>query len=153
MNWYIRFNGASSPWYQNCGECQNTNNVLELKRIAPKVSRVPTMMTSSNGNIFRVTPHLCGESPHKGQWRGAFMLICACINGWVNNRKACDLRRHLAHYDMIVMDETNPSNQVTERIPRSKCDMFRLFFWCGIRTTKCVFIKESPIVSMSMKLN
>ena len=29
------------------------------------------------------------NSPHKGQWRGALMfsLICAWINGWVNNRK------------------------------------------------------------------
>ena len=31
----------------------------------------------------------------KGQWRGAlvFCLICACTNGWVNNRDAGDLRR------------------------------------------------------------
>ena len=45
------------------------------------------------------------NSPHKGQWRGALMfsLICAWINGWVNNREACDLRRHHAHYDVIVM--------------------------------------------------
>ena len=45
------------------------------------------------------------NSPHKGQWRGAFMysLICAWINGWVNNREAGDLRRHHAHYDVIVM--------------------------------------------------
>ena len=30
------------------------------------------------------------NSPHKGQWRGAvmFSLICARINGWVNNREA-----------------------------------------------------------------
>ena len=70
------------------------------------------MMTSSNGNIFRVTDHLCGEFtgspanfPHKGQWRGALMfsLICARINGWVNNREAGDLRRNRAHYDVIVM--------------------------------------------------
>ena len=29
-----------------------------------------------------------GESPHKGQWRGALMFsfICARINSWVNNR-------------------------------------------------------------------
>ena len=52
------------------------------------------MMTSSNGNIFRVTGHLWGEStrqstshrwiPHKGQWRGVLMfsLICACRNVW-----------------------------------------------------------------------
>ena len=36
-----------------------------------------------------------GNSPHKGQWRGALMfsLICVWINGWVNNREAGDLRR------------------------------------------------------------
>ena len=45
------------------------------------------------------------NSPHKGQWRGAliFSLICVWINGWVNNRTAGDLRRHRAHYDVIVM--------------------------------------------------
>ena len=45
------------------------------------------------------------NSPHKGQWRGALMfsLICARINGWVNNGEAGDLRRNRAHYDVIVM--------------------------------------------------
>ena len=45
------------------------------------------------------------NSPHKGQWRGAlrFCLICAWINGWVNNREAGDLRRQRAHYDGIIM--------------------------------------------------
>ena len=69
------------------------------------------MMTSSNGNSFRITGPLCGESPvpvkspHKGQWRGALMfsLICVWINGWVNNREAGDLRRHRGHYDVNVM--------------------------------------------------
>ena len=35
------------------------------------------MMTSSNGNIFRITGPLWGESPghfHKGQWRRVFMF-------------------------------------------------------------------------------
>ena len=46
------------------------------------------------------------NSPHKGQWRGAlvFSVICASIKGWVHNREAGDLRRHRAHYDIIVMD-------------------------------------------------
>ena len=69
------------------------------------------MMTSSNGNIFRVTGPLCGEFtgriPHTkaSEWRGALMsyLICVWINGWVNNREAGDLRRHRSHYDVIVM--------------------------------------------------
>ena len=45
------------------------------------------------------------NSPHKGQWRGALMfsLICVWINGWVNNRKAGDLRRYRSHYDVTVM--------------------------------------------------
>ena len=45
------------------------------------------------------------NSPHNGQWRGALMLtlICARINGWVNNREAGDLRRPRAHYDVTVM--------------------------------------------------
>ena len=46
-----------------------------------------------------------GEFPHEGQWRGALMfsLICARINGWLNNGEAGDLRRSRAHYDVIVM--------------------------------------------------
>ena len=45
------------------------------------------------------------NSPHKDQWRGALMfsLICVWINNWANNRKAGDLRRHRAYYDVIVM--------------------------------------------------
>ena len=45
------------------------------------------------------------NSTHKSQWRGALMfsLICAWINGWVNNREAGVLRRHRAHHDVTVL--------------------------------------------------
>ena len=45
------------------------------------------------------------NSPHKGQWPGALMfaLICAWINGWVNNRESGDLRRLSVHYDVTVI--------------------------------------------------
>ena len=45
------------------------------------------------------------NSPHKGQWRGAFMfpLIGARTNSWANNGDVGDLKRHRAHYDVIVM--------------------------------------------------
>ena len=45
------------------------------------------------------------NSPHKGQWRGAFVfsLMCVWINGWVNNREAGYLRRYRAHCDVTVM--------------------------------------------------
>ena len=71
-------------------------------------------MTSSNGNIFRVTGTLCGEfTSHR--WISltkasdaelwCFLLICAWTNGWVNNRGGGDLRlrRHHAAYDVILM--------------------------------------------------
>ena len=72
------------------------------------------MMTSSNGNIFRATGHLCGEfTGHRWIARTKasdgcvalmFSLICAWINGWVNNRESGDFRRHRPHYDVTVMN-------------------------------------------------
>ena len=58
------------------------------------------------------------NSPHKGQWRGAliFSLICAWINGWVNNREAGDLRRHRAHYDVTVMSYSLSMSKTTTEI-------------------------------------
>ena len=52
------------------------------------------------------------NSPHKGQWRGALMfsLICAWINGWVNNCEVGDLRSHRANYDFIVMKYVGPTH-------------------------------------------
>ena len=49
-----------------------------------------------------------GEFPSLRQWRGALMfsLIRAWICGWVNTREAGDLRRHRAHYDVIIMTAT-----------------------------------------------
>ena len=81
--------------------------------IQSSVCHEPTvgMMTSSNGNIFRVTGRLCGEFTGPGEFPTQrpvtrsfdFSLICVSINGWVNNREAGDLRRYRAHYDVIVM--------------------------------------------------
>ena len=44
------------------------------------------------------------NSSHKGQWCGALLLsfICAWTIVWVNNRDAGDLRRHHAHYEVIL---------------------------------------------------
>ena len=74
-------------------------------------SVLTTIMTSSNGNIFRVTGPLCGEfTGHRriprtkasdaGLW---CFFICAWIIDWVNNREAGDLRRHRTHYGVTVM--------------------------------------------------
>ena len=54
-----------------------------------------------------------GEFPHKGQWRGALMFSSICVLN-----KAGDLRRHHAHYDVIVMD----FSYVTDTISLSDSD-------------------------------
>ena len=54
---------------------------IPLCRISCITGFSKIMMTSSNGNIFRITGHLCG----------------------LNNREAGDLRRYRAHYDVTVM--------------------------------------------------
>ena len=72
------------------------------------------------------------NSPHKGQWRGALMftLICARINGWVNNREAGDLRRHRAHYDVIVMFMGDEAYDVFINICKKNIPFFWQCIWC-----------------------
>ena len=69
-------------------------------------------MTSSNGNIFRVTGHLCGEftglrwiprTKASDAELSCFLWSAPEINGWVNNGEAGELRRHRAHYDVTAM--------------------------------------------------
>ena len=72
-------------------------------------------MTSSNGNIFRVTGHLCGEFTGPDEFPAQrpvarsfdVFFICVWINDWVNNREAGDVRRYRGHYDVIVMISTS----------------------------------------------
>ena len=68
------------------------------------------MMTSSSGNIFRVTGLLCWEfTDHrwipltKASNVKLWFSICAWTNGCVNHRDAGDLRHQRAHYDVTVM--------------------------------------------------
>ena len=78
------------------------------------------------------------NSPHKGQWRGALMftLICARINGWVNNREAGDLRRYRAHYDVIVMKyptiDILPVSTIYCTLPVSSSVLGRTYITCFI---------------------
>ena len=53
------------------------------------------------------------NSPHRGQWRGAFMfsLICAWINVWINNGGAGNLKSPRAHYHVIVIKKMKAFGQ------------------------------------------
>ena len=69
-------------------------------------------MTSSNGNIFRVTGPLCGEFTGPGEFpaqrpvtRSFDVFFDLRPNKRLSyNREASDLRRYHGHYDVIVMN-------------------------------------------------
>ena len=84
---------------QQCGACMGTSRPFHHDDVI-KWKHFPRYWPFVRG-IHRSPVN----SPHKGQWRGALMftLICARINDSVNNREAGDLRRHRAHYDVIVI--------------------------------------------------
>ena len=113
----IRWIFTVHNWSVPAGNRLNETAVFEIVASNHVKSSQKTciMMTSWNGNIFHVTGLCAGNSPvsvnslHKGQWRGALMfsLICVWINVWVSNREAGDLRRHRAHYDVIVVCVSN----------------------------------------------
>ena len=72
------------------------------------------MMTSSNGNMLRVTGPLCGEFPGhrwiprtKASDAELWCFLKARKNGWINGREAGDLIRHRAHCDVTVMIANN----------------------------------------------
>ena len=104
---YHQLEAITSFWEQNrveitkpissASSSQNAQNTVYLTNIVSMYGRCR--------RFAAVTLRSPVNSPHKGQWHGALMfsLICARINGWVNNREADDLRRHQAHCDVIVM--------------------------------------------------
>ena len=89
---------------------------------------VQLIMTSSNGNIFRVTGLLCGEfTGHRWIRRPkaidadlwSFLWFAPWINGWVNNR---------AHYDVTVTYSPEVAPEIT--IYPKKYSRFRCALLC-----------------------
>ena len=91
--------GHSVRWKLN-GDTTHTSPVHYIHDDVIKWKHFPRYLPFVRG-IHRFLVN----SRHKGQWRGAlnFSLIYAWTNGWVNNRKAGDLRRHHAQSDVTVM--------------------------------------------------
>ena len=86
------------------------------------------------------------NSPHKGQWRGALMfpLICARINGWVNNGEAGDMRRYRAHYDVTVMRLFCGGNAISmtwSMLHLSKSSQHGECWWSGTCTSPTIRLR------------
>ena len=86
-----------------------------------------------NWPFVRGIPRSPGNSPHKGQWRGALMfsLICVWINDWVNNREAGDLRCYCAHYDVIVICQ--------------------VLLWSSQLAHRCVHVTDNEIITSTLR--
>ena len=126
---YILWRWWSIEHWGHCRGCQYCNRSSDNHtfcgcHVASQL-QVYTM-TSSNGNIFRVTGHLCGEftchrwipltkASDAELW--CFLWSTHWINRWVNNREAGDLRRHRTHHDITVMVENALYIYLCECIP------------------------------------
>ena len=117
--------------FHHCYSTRSTSRPLcSLEQCAPDISRFIHDDVIEWKHFPRYWPFVRGiyrslvNSLHKGQWRRALMfpLICAWINGWVNNCAASDLRCYRAHYDVIVM-----FTNIEICSPRSPV---RAMYWC-----------------------
>ena len=93
------------------------------------------MITSSNENIFRVTDHWWiprTKASDAELW--GFLWSAPWINGWLNNRKAGDLRRHPTHNVVTVMSKMIEIKQLLTLIQMHfyYCHCFILFFLLDI---------------------
>ena len=106
--------GTESGWFRHetiiFHELSNVINVAIV--INPKhISAINSMMTSSNGNIFRVAGPSWGNSPitveFPSKWPVTrslmFSLLCIWTKGWAKTPEAGNLGRCRAHYDITVM--------------------------------------------------
>ena len=103
----IRPPGLSSWNACHVDFCWNCNKpFLNLESWIYYTCSTIRMMTPSNGNIFRVTCPLWGESTGQQRpvTRSFDVFMEAWTNGWANNQDACDYRRHRAHYDVTIMN-------------------------------------------------
>ena len=92
-------------WYAHLKNCCEINVATEIMMWQIHDDVIKWKHFPRNWPFVRWIHRWPMNSPHKGQWRGALVLswICVWINGWINNRVAGDLRRYLAHYDVIIM--------------------------------------------------
>ena len=98
----------------------------------------------SNGNIFRVTGHLCAQRPVTQSLM--FSLTCAWINCWVNNGEAGVLRRHRAHYNVTEM---MAKKTVGEKIKWLRSQNYTSFiYWKAYFVTKYLTVTRSISIKL-----
>ena len=145
------FNKLSMQKKENTNALHYLPFVVEMHR---------SMMTSSNGNIFRVTGHLCGEFTGL-RWIPRtkasdaellmFSLICTRINGWINNREAGDLRHHRSHCDVIVTQRWIPYTKGQLHVQCARVMTSTLLFLIQGPISLTIFHRNGKFILLSSK--
>ena len=125
-NWIVNYEMSRAValhiylhWDDSCTAIFNLSTLFSLYDslwLTKWLEIVLFMMTSSNGNIFRVTGPLCHRwiSPKKASdaklwwfhWSALEQPLC-------NNPNAGDLKRYRAHYDVTVIYRSLPKQFLT----------------------------------------
>ena len=101
---------GSSTWRNKTQFCLYDYTTTQLEIIGDIYN--PETWWRHQMETFSKLLALCaGNSPVTGEFPTErpvtrsfhYFFICAWMNGWVNNREACDLRSNSAHYDVTVM--------------------------------------------------
>ena len=96
----IFFVDETNRWRQYTNGINTTRGNIWHNRAARRCKKL-----SFSSDCIPWCHHMETFSTLLGIYAGTLMfsLICAWMNGWVNNREAGDLKRHRAHYYVIVM--------------------------------------------------
>ena len=107
--WTFCLGGDELSKYEPLGElwavdCESSQAPSWWRHQMETFSALLALCTGIHQSPYRIH-QLLVNSLHNSQWHGALMfsLICAWINGWVNNGETGDLRCHHTHYDVTVM--------------------------------------------------
>ena len=99
-------------WVKQSISLLNLTNFVMISNVQRSCIASGHMMTSSNGNIFRITGPLCGHrwipltkaSDAKLWW---FLWSAPEQTSLLSKRRAGDFRCHRAHYDIIILSVSN----------------------------------------------
>ena len=178
QSWSWWFETPSRSLWRHCNEIQTMPTyrltALSLRGLLQKCGPtdkrhqtapeqpVVSMMTSSNGNIFRVTGPLGGEftgdrwiprTNASGAELWYILWSAPWISVWVNNREAGDLKRHRSHYDVIVMGMKHPAKHCDlECASYTKMSMAKRSIGGGSIQKKHIFA-ESETNSLCVLIN
>ena len=94
MTWQRNEPGYQQSWY--------------WPQVCFRAILIPSWWRHPMGIFFALLALCAGNSPVTGEFPSQRPVaqsfdVCTLTNGWVSNCEAGDLRRHRAHYDVIVM--------------------------------------------------